>query len=230
MLRQIISKWGIMSIEMQTAMDADMGVVHDIGGPVDYVDNSQPVYAGNQITSGEQNDDSVDTSALLALMPAGTNETKLREFLAVSAKVGGVNMSEVVDDAIEQIDGFKGHYANWLAKNHPQTTEEPSPQAAARAELADRRAQIEHDIKAYDIDRAVIEQACNAHVDKMSRPQIEKAEAMIAEMIAEAEKQLAAQDGPALPEKVTCPNSGATVRTGVECAKCEKRSDCPELN
>lgn len=39
MLRQLISKWGIMSIEMQTAMDKDMGAIHE-DGSVDYVDNS----------------------------------------------------------------------------------------------------------------------------------------------------------------------------------------------
>ena len=39
MLRQLISKWGIMSIEMQQAMDSDMGTIHD-DGSVDYVDNS----------------------------------------------------------------------------------------------------------------------------------------------------------------------------------------------
>lgn len=39
MLRQLISKWGIMSIEMQQAMDSDMGTIRD-DGSVDYVDNS----------------------------------------------------------------------------------------------------------------------------------------------------------------------------------------------
>lgn len=38
MLRQLISKWGIMSIDMQKAFDADMGVVRQ-DGTVDYVDN-----------------------------------------------------------------------------------------------------------------------------------------------------------------------------------------------
>ena len=38
MLRQLISKWGIMSIDMQTAMEADMGVINKDGVPV-YVDN-----------------------------------------------------------------------------------------------------------------------------------------------------------------------------------------------
>ena len=39
MLRQLISKWGIMSIDMQMAMDKDMATIHD-DGTVDYVDNS----------------------------------------------------------------------------------------------------------------------------------------------------------------------------------------------
>lgn len=226
MLRQIISKWGIMSIEMQTAIDSDMGVVHDIGGPVDYVDN-KPVDFQNQHPI-DVSESPVATAPLLALMPAGTDETKLREFLAVSAKVGGVSMSEVVDSAIAQIDDFKGHYANWIAKNHPQAPEEQSSQISARAELAERRAKIEYDIKTYDLDRVVIEQACNSHVGRMNRAQIEKAEAMIAEMIAEAEKQMAAQDG-ALPERVTCPNSKAIVRPAFECADCPKNNGCPAL-
>lgn len=39
MLRQIISKWGIMSIEMQTAFEKDMAAINE-DGSVDYVDNS----------------------------------------------------------------------------------------------------------------------------------------------------------------------------------------------
>lgn len=38
MLRQLISKWGIMSIELQTAIDKDMAAIHE-DGTVDYVDN-----------------------------------------------------------------------------------------------------------------------------------------------------------------------------------------------
>lgn len=37
MLRQLISKWGIMSIEMQKAIESDMGVISE-GGNVDYID------------------------------------------------------------------------------------------------------------------------------------------------------------------------------------------------
>lgn len=37
MLRQIISKWGIMSIDLQTAVDKDMAVIHE-DGSADYVE------------------------------------------------------------------------------------------------------------------------------------------------------------------------------------------------
>ena len=38
MLRQLISKWGIMSIDTMSAMDADMAVINDDGTKT-YVDN-----------------------------------------------------------------------------------------------------------------------------------------------------------------------------------------------
>lgn len=40
MIRQLLSKWGIMSIEMQEAYVKDMGVI-DESGKVDYIDNSR---------------------------------------------------------------------------------------------------------------------------------------------------------------------------------------------
>lgn len=40
MLRQLISKWGIMSIDMQKAFDKDMAVIHE-DGTAEYVDNSE---------------------------------------------------------------------------------------------------------------------------------------------------------------------------------------------
>ena len=40
MLRQLISKWGIMSIEMVTAMDSDMAVINEDGSK-NYVDNPE---------------------------------------------------------------------------------------------------------------------------------------------------------------------------------------------
>lgn len=38
MLRQLISKWGVMSIDMQKAIESDMGVLRDNGSTVDYID------------------------------------------------------------------------------------------------------------------------------------------------------------------------------------------------
>jgi recombination protein RecT len=42
MLRQLISKWGVMSIEMQSAIDSDMAVINE-DGTKDYVDNELDV-------------------------------------------------------------------------------------------------------------------------------------------------------------------------------------------
>lgn len=54
MLRQLISKWGIMSIEMQTAVNADMAVIRE-DGSMDYVDNEpEDVYADYEASEADQ--------------------------------------------------------------------------------------------------------------------------------------------------------------------------------
>jgi recombination protein RecT len=45
MLRQLISKWGIMSIDMQNAIESDMTVINEDGSK-DYVDNAENVIDG----------------------------------------------------------------------------------------------------------------------------------------------------------------------------------------
>lgn len=54
MLRQLISKWGIMSIDMQMAMDGDMAVINE-DGTKDYVDNDSglDVVEANTVTKEE---------------------------------------------------------------------------------------------------------------------------------------------------------------------------------
>lgn len=42
MLRQLISKWGIMSIDMQNAVESDMAVINEDGSK-DYVDNTEDI-------------------------------------------------------------------------------------------------------------------------------------------------------------------------------------------
>lgn len=54
MLRQLISKWGITSIEMQTAVNADMAVIRE-DGSMDYVDNEpEDVYADYEVSEADQ--------------------------------------------------------------------------------------------------------------------------------------------------------------------------------
>ena len=53
LLRQLISKWGIMSIEMQKAYESDMGVIQD-DGTIRYVDNETDVIEEAQIEIDEK--------------------------------------------------------------------------------------------------------------------------------------------------------------------------------
>ena len=79
MLRQLISKWGIMSIEMQSAIDKDMAVIRE-DGTADYVDNSpEDVYVDSSVV--EPVADQADASEPEAT-PAQQNEaptTKVEE-------------------------------------------------------------------------------------------------------------------------------------------------------
>lgn len=61
MLRQLISKWGIMSIEMQNAVEKDMGVINE-DGTVDYVDNKQQYDGQEEVI--EQNDENIQEAEI----------------------------------------------------------------------------------------------------------------------------------------------------------------------
>lgn len=50
MLRQLISKWGTMSIDLQTAIDKDMAVINEDGSP-DYVESGEEDAAGDDVVS-----------------------------------------------------------------------------------------------------------------------------------------------------------------------------------
>lgn len=54
MLRQLISKWGIMSIDMQNAVESDMAVINEDGSK-DYVDNEENKPSESEIIEQPQN-------------------------------------------------------------------------------------------------------------------------------------------------------------------------------
>lgn len=53
MLRQLISKWGIMSIDLQTAIDKDMAIIRE-DGTADYVDHQQETVEEDRNIVAEQ--------------------------------------------------------------------------------------------------------------------------------------------------------------------------------
>lgn len=70
MLRQLISKWGIMSIDltMQKALESDMAVIND-NGTYDYVDNGTEVITVENESNQEITDDGSDNNV-------GSNQTE----------------------------------------------------------------------------------------------------------------------------------------------------------
>lgn len=73
MLRQLISKWGIMSIEMQSAVDADMAVINN-DGTRKYVDN-EPIVQGREFVEADAKViDEQPADPHEALFGNGTNE------------------------------------------------------------------------------------------------------------------------------------------------------------
>lgn len=59
MLRQLISKWGIMSIDMQSAIENDMAVIKEDGTPV-YVDNLEDAIDDTPIIQTEDTPEVID--------------------------------------------------------------------------------------------------------------------------------------------------------------------------
>ena len=74
MLRQLISKWGIMSIEMQSAIDADMAVINE-DGTKDYVDNAPEVIDMEPIEAPEQPEEAAPTQE-----PEAQNDAQMALF------------------------------------------------------------------------------------------------------------------------------------------------------
>lgn len=71
MLRQLISKWGIMSIEMQNAFQSDMGVL-DEKGNVQYVDNDNDIKLEKTLTQV----DSLDIQENIQIDTTAENKSK----------------------------------------------------------------------------------------------------------------------------------------------------------
>jgi len=57
MLRQLLSKWGIMSIDLQTAYERDMGTIRE-DGTVEFVDNVEDIESNE--TKPEQQQEQAD--------------------------------------------------------------------------------------------------------------------------------------------------------------------------
>lgn len=81
MLRQLISKWGIMSIEMQTALDSDMAVINE-DGTKDYVemDEGMIVEGSAEEVQNVENKEVADVQVEAEPQPQTTAEAVQQSF------------------------------------------------------------------------------------------------------------------------------------------------------
>lgn len=81
MLRQLISRWGIMSIDMQKAMEGDMAVINENGAPV-YVDNEpeaiMPPPAEENVVNAVIKEQERKPVEKAVKAPTGTNVTEMQ--------------------------------------------------------------------------------------------------------------------------------------------------------
>ena len=80
MLRHLISRWGIMSIEMQTALEKDSAVVNE-DGTIDYVDNDVidsaiPAEVQQEDSSGKKIESAGESSAAADFFDKGKGDAK----------------------------------------------------------------------------------------------------------------------------------------------------------
>ena len=84
MLRQLISKWGIMSIDLQTAVDKDMAVIHE-DGSAEYVENGpeeENVVAEQElkeVSEGTQKTEPVQETGTAAPAQAADGQMRMEE-------------------------------------------------------------------------------------------------------------------------------------------------------
>ena len=81
MLRQLISKWGVMSIDMQSALDADMAVIHE-DGRRDYVETDTEVYAAESPAQEIPNVDQTQPEHAHTPVPDSSNEDAASRFFS----------------------------------------------------------------------------------------------------------------------------------------------------
>lgn len=105
-IKLLLNKWGILSIEMQTAIHADQAVIRDVDkGEYDYVDSPE-----TEIIPP-------DTSEFDKLVePLDVDKEKLNLFLSEIAKANKKTVEEIKVEAAPRFEDFWKGFTKWVAK------------------------------------------------------------------------------------------------------------------
>lgn len=189
MLRQIISKWGIMSIDMQQVMEKDMAVIND-DSTFDYVDspsfNANPeeqIEAATEMSKEAQLEEESQLLYELAEKMGVSSEEDLallEQFVEETASGNGSdNLSvyqQALDDANHEaiVAAFTQYYENHH-KVHQVGTQSEQPQLTSVTQgltVAQRRAALKTDIEAFGLDQKSIEQQAGASISGANSTQL----------------------------------------------------------
>lgn len=184
MLRQLISKWGIMSIDMEQVFQKDMAVINE-NETIDYVDNptyAEPVVDTTPEDEPQDNVQEIDTSNLLYELAQNLNVSAdedlelLENFVHETATSNNSDVVSVYQQALlpESLEEVAQLFASYCRAKAP--VESPStPQLSSMDEgltVAQRRDAVKADIEAYGLDRKEIEQTAGSTVSSANSTQL----------------------------------------------------------
>lgn len=189
MLRQIISKWGIMSIDMQQVMERDMAVIND-DSTFDYVDspsfNAEPEEQGEAAAEvSKEAQEEAEAQLMYELadkmgISSDADLALLEQFVEETAKGNGSDTISVYQQALDNanydaiVAAFQqyseNHHKAQQADNKPEQPQLQSLQQGLT--VAQRRDALKNDIAAFGLDQKAIEQQAGASISGANTTQL----------------------------------------------------------
>jgi hypothetical protein len=126
-IKLLLNRWGILSVDMQQALRADQAVVKE-SGDFEYVDSPEaeviPVVSQEKI---EEFKELTEAKGFEPILPA---------FIDEMAKHNKITPEQVMEGALEDFEGFWQYYLVWKLKQPTvENMTTPEPDAPTEAEV-----------------------------------------------------------------------------------------------
>jgi recombination protein RecT len=127
-IKLLLNRWGILSIEMQTALHADQAVIKDVdSADYEYVDST------------EEEKPPIDTSAFDKLIePLDVDRAILDTYLEKIAKFNKKSVEEIKVECVPVFDEFWGKFTKWAGKQKQPNIKCPDGNPEASKDYCDK--------------------------------------------------------------------------------------------